>query len=726
MSNKVQTVDIIRSLVALMGVTVLLDTITDNGDDTYTIETNNTYWLQPTFVVTIGGVDYTIDSVVRNTSFVLSGSTTVPTAASFILPEPYYAHGTLIETGIELAKEDIKEITPMIYCLEPIRDEEQAGDSALDRESNITLYFITQANFKDWLTADFLAKTAYTMRALADRFIEVCKASSLIGKIEKATRDFTNIYKMTVKSTSQDGKNMFSTQLSGVMLEIPDFPITKLGCSGVVNLSSSVTIVNSDGSFSVTTPNNSTYTLPDINVSDTFGNDLGNFPAAVDVTIVSAIGLDVDFSADDLTAEVGVPIIFTPVVIGGTATIWHWDFGDGTLSHDETPSKTYTIAGTYTVKLLASNSVKSGVQVKTAYITVSDTIAPSGYSIAFGADSYDPITIPAVSIIAASCEVGASYNYSISSSGGGTPVTGSGTVASSGFTISNINCSGLGGGTLTVTFYLTDTSGNQGANVTDTATFTAYDADAVTFFTAAGITDNTQKDAINVLVLALKAAGIWTKMKAIYPMVGGAAGTHKWNLKDPRDLDAAYRLTFFGGWTHDANGAIPNGTNAYANTHATATLAMASKNDCHLSFYSRSDTAKFNSCQIGEITGSGETDILVKWSSGIFYANLGETVYSTNNVANTNSQGYYIISRNAVNTIKGYKNGTLLINGASTPANLGTYEFYISARNSNGTLTSWCDRQCAFATIGDGLSTQQVSDLQAAVQAFQTTLGRQV
>jgi hypothetical protein len=97
----------------------------------------------------------------------------------------------------------------------------------------------------------------------------------------------------------------------------------------------------------------------------------------------------------------------------------------------------------------------------------------------------------------------------------------------------------------------------------------AYDPDAQAFITAAAITDVTQQGAINTLVLALKGYSIWTKFKAIYPIVGGTASQHKYNLKDPRDLDAAFRLVFNGGWTHSSTGAQPNGVNGYADTKFT-------------------------------------------------------------------------------------------------------------------------------------------------------------
>jgi hypothetical protein len=93
------------------------------------------------------------------------------------------------------------------------------------------------------------------------------------------------------------------------------------------------------------------------------------------------------------------------------------------------------------------------------------------------------------------------------------------------------------------------------------------DPDAQAFITAAGITDPTQQSAIDALVVGLKADGLWTSMMAIYPLVGGTASSQKYNLKDPRDLDAAYRLTFGGGWVHNSSGIVGNGFNTYADTY---------------------------------------------------------------------------------------------------------------------------------------------------------------
>jgi hypothetical protein len=62
-----------------------------------------------------------------------------------------------------------------------------------------------------------------------------------------------------------------------------------------------------------------------------------------------------------------------------------------------------------------------------------------------------------------------------------------------------------------------------------------YDSDAQAFFdrvtTAGGSLSTTEQDAVNTLVVQMKADGIWTKMKAVYPMVGASAAACAQNLK---------------------------------------------------------------------------------------------------------------------------------------------------------------------------------------------------
>jgi len=118
--------------------------------------------------------------------------------------------------------------------------------------------------------------------------------------------------------------------------------------------------------------------------------------------------------------------------------------------------------------------------------------------------------------------------------------------------------------------------------------YSYIDLNALTFISASGITNLTQKTAINQLTIDLKSYGIWNKTKAVYPFVGGTATTHKWNLKDPQDTDAAFRLNFFGSMTHNSNGITGNGLNAYALTYINPSSNMT-LDSTSVTLYSRTD-----------------------------------------------------------------------------------------------------------------------------------------
>ena len=262
------------------------------------------------------------------------------------------------------------------------------------------------------------------------------------------------------------------------------------------------------------------------------------------------------------------------------------------------------------------------------------------------------------------------------------------------------------------------------AGATDIVGLTT-DADAQAFITAAAITDPTQQTAIDTLVKGMKADGTWTKMKAIYPFVGGTATTHKYNLKDPRDLDAAFRLVFNGGWTHSSNGATPNGTNGYADTKLVPSSVLT-LNSGHLSFYSRTNTSTGVDDIASTVTGDIQNmRLIIKFGASLF-SDINSTTQRVT-VANANSLGFYQTSRTNSTSLKVYKNSSVF--GSNTNANTGTQpitSLYLSAAHFNAGVTNYSDRQCAFSSVGDGLTDTDAANLYTRVQAFQTSLSRNV
>jgi hypothetical protein len=255
----------------------------------------------------------------------------------------------------------------------------------------------------------------------------------------------------------------------------------------------------------------------------------------------------------------------------------------------------------------------------------------------------------------------------------------------------------------------------------------ALDADASAFITITGISNSTIIKAVNDLCNDLKSYAIWDKLKAIYPLVGGSASAHKFNLKDARDLDAAYRLTFYGGITHSDTGIAFNGTTGYADTYLTLTAA-GGFNNMHMSFYSRTNpTPNGSAVEIGRGAGTAGSyaNLFLKLDvSNTFGGSLGSKDMTG---TNSDSRCFGLITATSSTSSKTYKNGSVVTTNTGTQTQTAqSYSVFLGAQGNTTTATNFSQKECAFASIGEGLNDTEVSNLYTAVQAFQTTLGRQV
>ncbi len=257
---------------------------------------------------------------------------------------------------------------------------------------------------------------------------------------------------------------------------------------------------------------------------------------------------------------------------------------------------------------------------------------------------------------------------------------------------------------------------------------TPLDPDAQAFITAAGITDPTQITAINDLVLALKADSIWSKFVAIYPMVGGTANSTKYNLKDPRDLDAAFRIVWNGTNSFASTGVTSNGSTGYGDTKFVPSV-NGTNNSTHISFYSRINSTAGNYAMGGGIVldpncvGISPTG-LAGPSNGIF--ELYGSGFVNTFVADT--RGLFTASRTSSTVLKGFFNGSVLATQTAVSAGISgaTDSLFLLAKNSVGSAGSFTPLECAWGSIGTGLSDADVAALYVNVQAFQVALSRQV
>ena len=256
------------------------------------------------------------------------------------------------------------------------------------------------------------------------------------------------------------------------------------------------------------------------------------------------------------------------------------------------------------------------------------------------------------------------------------------------------------------------------------------DADATAFITATGITDTTQKNAINTLVLNLKSYGIWSKAKAIYPFVGGTATTHKYNLKNPLDTDAAFRLLFNGGWTHSSGGVLPNGTTAWANTFLKPSLEL-SQDSASLGSYLRGPATPYSpsGIHIGCANSDYSKGLYTTWTFDPGSGN--EFSRNNNNLAGSTltdkiSRGFIQNYRTSSTNMKVLKDNSTSISNTNATTGLAAHNIYIGAMNLGGTTSFYNNIELAFSSICTGLTDTEANNFYTAVQAFQTTLARQL
>ena len=195
------------------------------------------------------------------------------------------------------------------------------------------------------------------------------------------------------------------------------------------------------------------------------------------------------------------------------------------------------------------------------------------------------------------------------------------------------------------------------------------------------------------------------------------AAQMKFNLVNPQDSDAAFRLAFSGGWTYSTNGAQPNGTNGYANTFA----STSTQNSGSLGFYSRTNSVAA-SCSLGGAIAQ----------SGIFLTYLAnQSFFRINDAGNSaaittaDSLGLFISNRISSTETRNLVKGAI-VNQANNSTGTQTVSNYIGALNSAGSAVLYDNKQCAFAFVADGFTDTELQIINTLISSYQTTLSRQV
>lgn len=270
-----------------------------------------------------------------------------------------------------------------------------------------------------------------------------------------------------------------------------------------------------------------------------------------------------------------------------------------------------------------------------------------------------------------------------------------------------------------------------------------FDKDTKNFINAAGLNNESNLNvsglytakqariAVHLLITGLKAIGVWNKCKAIYVFIGGNELQHKLNLKDPRDLDAAFRLSFLGGgWIHSGTGAKPNGTSSYADTFLNPNIQGLTNINNHLSVYTNTPIIT------NQNIISSRNNMSIPSILSLSKSTTG-TSYSTSNSINRGNNlsvippvrnlGYTIAS--VLSTVV-----TILTNGISYQmfnSSLGSdlppnYNLYLASDNVEGLAQAFSNTELRFISIGEGITGQQAVQMSNIIELFEAQLNRKI
>ena len=254
-----------------------------------------------------------------------------------------------------------------------------------------------------------------------------------------------------------------------------------------------------------------------------------------------------------------------------------------------------------------------------------------------------------------------------------------------------------------------------------------FDPNAQNFITNAGITGSTEQNAINELVLDLKEYNLWSKMKFIYPFVGGTSTTCKYNLINPDDTDAAYRLIFNGGLTFSSSG-MTGAVNGYADTKLAPASAFSDFIQSYGVYLLENSNTYYNELGVRPSAGVNSQIAILPRHTGTFFGDL--TFQRRITTPSSDSRGFFCISRTSTTDFRLYRNGSQV--GATNTSTLSilnstvNINIWLSGMNLNGSLDGPSPRTKAFAYASTGLNSTEIANLYTAVQAFQTSLSRQV
>lgn len=244
---------------------------------------------------------------------------------------------------------------------------------------------------------------------------------------------------------------------------------------------------------------------------------------------------------------------------------------------------------------------------------------------------------------------------------------------------------------------------------------------------AGGTVPAATKTAAATFVTAAKAHGYWTKLNRINLFAGGELTACLIPLKVGGGSAAEQNVgPFVSGDYTQATGLTGNGTTKYLRTNLNPGGTLVA-NDTHIAVYSRRGTADAG-IHGSQTAASASFTFQCPQGAGLLISEQYNTTNGAGHIegAIAAPYGLCIGSRTAAGSHKIYKAGTQIATNAGSGGGLPGGDVWIFALSNSGAPFGINSGPLAGYSVGAGLTGANVTDYTADLQAFQTSLGRQV
>ena len=208
------TVNILEAFISSMDLSGDVSSLVNDGTNT-TLTVDDPYHTREGMTIQVDTVDQTVISVSGND---IEVSGVLASATTYLVPNPFYFHGTPIATNSHINGAKDKNKVPMIYLYEILREKDLPVTSGLARESDLRLFFLDNADFDRWDTDDHYSKRLIGLNNLVDAFrIEALKYPGFF--LDETTFTRINHVKWGVyKDNKGHEQRIFDDDLTGVEL----------------------------------------------------------------------------------------------------------------------------------------------------------------------------------------------------------------------------------------------------------------------------------------------------------------------------------------------------------------------------------------------------------------------------------------------------------------------------------------------------------------------------